>query len=79
MQSVRIKKRFIICGFLLLFSSPLFAQFDGTPIDFDNDVNDSGAAAAPIDGFVGIAFLAGVVFGVKKLRGEKMNKKNPFF
>ena len=71
MKLAKLKEQLVISVFFVLVSSPLFAQFDGTPIDFDNDVDDSGAAAAPIDGFVGLAFLAGVVFGIKKLRGEK--------
>ncbi|MDR6301755.1 PID-CTERM protein-sorting domain-containing protein [Mesonia maritima] len=32
---------------------------------------DDETPAAPIDGFVGIALLAGTVFGIKKIRSSK--------
>lgn len=53
---------------LMLFAvvPELHAQFEGTPLDFNDDVNDAGTA--PINGLVGIALAVGAYFGARKLR-----------
>jgi len=66
MKVVRKRIQYLLIVLIMLVGSPVFAQLPG----FDDNVDDEGITA-PIDGFVGLAFLAGIVFGVKKLKGKK--------
>jgi len=62
-------KTIILVG--MLFTSTLcLAQFDGAPIDFFDNVNDE-TPAAPIDGLVGLALIAGAFYGAKKINKKK--------
>ncbi|WP_309729880.1 PID-CTERM protein-sorting domain-containing protein [Mesonia maritima] len=58
------KINIVIVLIVLLFSTPIFAQLPG----FDDNVDDEGTSAAPIDGFVGLALVAGAFYGAKKLK-----------
>lgn len=57
----------ILFSFIFLFiSSTLIAQED-----FEDDTDDSGAPAAPIDGFIIVSLVAGSAFGYQKLKSKK--------
>ena len=52
-------------GLFILAATPVNAQ-----ITFDDDVDD-GTVGAPIDGLLGLGLAAGVLYGVRKLKGKK--------
>lgn len=54
-----------------LFLATLSYQPLQAQITFDDDVDDEGPAA-PIDGLLGLGLVAGVWYGIKKLK-EKRN------
>lgn len=71
MKNSKFKRAIFFIGVLFAFGSAqqLHAQL---PTDFGDDVND-GETALSINGFIGIALVAGAYFGAKKLKGEKNN------
>jgi len=64
---MKLKSLPILLSFVFLFiSSAVIAQED-----FEEDTDDTGAPAAPIDGLIIVSLVAGSALGYQKLKSKK--------